>query len=151
MIYTIRKANMITDELKRFSTTYAHRVAGQYANIDFWLDEVITALKTLDEYKDRFNNLKTARADWLEKHNSEVHEYCRICNGRCEFSTGQPSPPTRTSSNTINSTRKELVNAAYYFLTRCYRLALLTEKELKEKCDLIGTSIDPDDLIYSNH
>ncbi|WP_299891978.1 hypothetical protein [uncultured Lacinutrix sp.] len=137
---------MITDQLRRFKSGYAHHVVGQFANIDFWLNEVLEAQKTIDQYNSRFNNIRDIQKNWINSHGTKVYDYCPHCGGKCELSNGTPSPPNRISSSDMNETRRNLVNSAYYFLTRCYRMGLLNDDELKQKCDLIGTSIDPNDL-----
>lgn len=146
MIYTIEKAKMITEQLKRFTTGYAHHVVGQFSNIDFWLKEVREAQETIDKYNVRFKNIKNTQEYWIENHGTEVYDYCPYCQGKCELSNGNPSPPKRVSSSDLSETRRELVYSAYFFLTRCFRMKLLDKEELKQKCDLIGTSIDPNDL-----
>ncbi|VXB55878.1 conserved hypothetical protein [Flavobacterium sp. 9AF] len=146
MIYTIKKANLIKEQLRRFTTSYAHHVVGQFANIDFWLNEVINSLEVIDEYKMRFDNIYNAQKKWIEDHGTIIHEYCPICNGKCEFSSGKPNLPVLKHKHEVNDMRKELVNTAYFFLLRCFRIGLLTGEELKQKCDTIGTSIDPNDL-----
>lgn len=149
MIYTIEKATVISSQLRKFTTAYAHHLVGQFANLDFWLEEVMAAQQTLDAYIYRFNQMQDAQQKWVEKHNVQVSDYCPICKGQCELNNrnrSPPTPPKRTSSKILGASRRELVDAAYYFLTRCYRLGLLDAYELKQKCDLIGTSIDPNDL-----
>ena len=44
MIYTVKKANLIGEQLRKFSTSTAWIVVGQFANLDFWMAEVKTAL-----------------------------------------------------------------------------------------------------------
>lgn len=143
MIYTFEKSDLITKQLRKFTTAYTHHVVGQYANIDFWINEVVTSLKAIDEHKKRFDKLYTAQKEWTEDHGTVIHEYCSICNGRCEFSNGKPRLPVYKHEKGL---RKELVDAAYFFLLRCFRIGLLTKEELKQKCDTVGTSIDPNDL-----
>jgi len=58
MIYTIEKANLISEQLRRFTDGYAHHVAGQFGNIAFWLHEVHESIKTIDEYNKRFNEMR---------------------------------------------------------------------------------------------
>ena len=146
MIYTIEKANLISNQLRRFTTGYAHHVAGQFANIDFWLHEVQESIKTIDEYSKRFNNMRDVQKRWVDAHGTVVYDYCPICGGKCEFSDGIPPPPLRTSSNELNAARKELIDSTYFFLLRCYRMSLLNRSNLEAKCNEIGTSIDPSDL-----
>lgn len=146
MIYTFEKSDLITKQLRKFTTAYTHHVVGQYANIDFWINEVVGSLKAIDEYKNRFDKLYTAQKEWTEDHGTVIHEFCPICNGKCEFSNGKPRLPVLQYKREKNDFRKELVDATYFFLLRCFRIGLLTREELRQKCDTIGTSIDPNDL-----
>lgn len=146
MIYTIEKAILINGQLAKFTRGYTHHVVGQFANIDFWLDEVVGALKGIDEYRLRFDRMYDAQKTWTEEHGTVVHEYCPVCKGQCEFSDGKPRLPTLKFKSEMAEARKELVDSIYFFLIRCYRIALLTHDELKQKCHVVGTSIDPDDL-----
>jgi len=146
MIYTIEKANMIAEQLRRFTSGYGHHVVGQFANVDFWLNEVKEAQRVIDQYNARFNNMRDTQKEWVENHGTIVYDYCSYCGGKCELSDGAPAPPRRTSSSDTDEARRQLVDTAYYFLTRCYRMELLNEEALKQKCDFIGTSIDPNDL-----
>ncbi len=146
MIYTIEKATLITEQLRRLTSGYAHHVAGQFANLDFWLNEVQEAIKTLDQHRSRFDKMRELQKAWVEDHGTVVHDHCPICRGICEFSDGRPSPPQNRYKNEIIETRRELIDSAYYFLVRCYRLGLLNDQTIKQKCDSIGTSIDPNDL-----
>ena len=147
-MYTIEKANLISEQLRRFTNGYAHHVAGQFANIDFWLHEVQQAIKTIDEYNKRFNNIRDGQKSWVESHGTVVHDYCPICGGKCELtdSNGQPTPPDRFPSNDLMSARRELIDSAYFFLLRCYRMRLLNKDVLETKCEEIATSIEPSDL-----
>lgn len=146
MIYTIEKATQVADLLQKFTTGYSHHVAGQYANIDFWLNEILESLKTIDAYNTRFNTMKEAQKQWVKKHDTRVFDYCSYCRGKCEFDNGIPSPPVRASNIDLKEARKYVVDAMYYFLLRCYREGMLTEQELEEKYNIIGTSIEPSDL-----
>ncbi len=150
MNYTIEKANRIAEQLRKFTTGYAHHVAGQFSNLDFWLDEVKTAQITIDEYKPRFYNIRNTQREWVEEHGTVVFDYCPRCGGKCQLSIGKPLTPNMMSNKMLKKARVELVNSTYYFLTRCYRQGLLNEKGLKQKCDFIGTSIDPQDLEKKN-
>jgi len=95
MIYTIEKANLITEQLRKFTVGYTHHVVGQFANIEFWINEVIEAIKTIDEHKNRFNNIYNAQKKWTEEHGTIVYDYCPMCKGRCEFSDGKPILPKK--------------------------------------------------------
>ena len=146
MIYTIEKAKLISEQLRRFTSGYAHHVAGQFANINFWVHEVQEAFKTIDEYNQRFNNIRDDQKKWVDAHGTRVYGYCPHCGGKCEFSDGIPTPPVRLSDIELQAARKELVDSVYFFLLRCYRMKLLNKNMLDTKCEEIGISIDPSDL-----
>ncbi len=146
MIYTIEKANLIADQLKKFTTAYTYHVAGQFANIDFWINEVVQSLNIIDEHRIRFDNISKAQKEWADNHKVVIHYYCPICKGRCEFSDGKPNPPKLRYKSDKSEARRDLLDSAYFFLIRCYRIGLLSKEELKQKCDVIGTGIDLEDL-----
>jgi len=149
MIYTVEKANLITKKFKKFRDGNDYLVAGQFANIDFWIEETIAALKAIDEHKIRFERMCTAQEIWVEEYNVRIPNHCIICEGICELMQGhdrKPELPIQYAKSDKTESRKELTESAYHFLTRCYRLGLLTFDALKLKCDSIGTSIDPYDL-----
>ncbi len=146
MIYTIEKAMLVRKQLQRFTTGYTYQVAGHFANVEFWLNEVKESLKTIDEHSERFNRIKDTQLQWVKDHGTEVFDYCAICGGKYELGNGIPPTPTSKYKVELKEARKNIVDAAYYFLTRCYRIGLLEMPDLREKCDEIGTSIDPSDL-----
>jgi hypothetical protein len=146
MIYSIEKASLISEQLRKFKDCFAHQLAGHYVNIDFWINEVRESLIVLDDYNKRFIAMRDGQSLWIENHGKPIHEYCPICKGKCEFSNGIPSLPTRVESSLLKETRKSLVNSAYYFLVRCYNSKLMDLKALENYCSEIGTSIEPKDL-----
>ncbi|MDI9312115.1 MAG: hypothetical protein QM535_18015 [Limnohabitans sp.] len=149
MIYTIEKANLLSKQLRRFTDGYAYMVAGQFANIDFWIEETINVLKALDEHKSRFEKMREAQDNWIEEKNVLIPNFCPICNGFCELEVHKykkPDLPKETAEKKKKESRKELVDATYFFLIRCYKTELLSKVELENYCKRIGTSVDPYDL-----
>lgn len=146
MVYTIEKANLISEQLKKFTTGYTHHVVGHYSNIDFWINEAIEALNTLDNHKKRFDKMYNAQKVWIEEHDTVVHDYCPVCNGKCEFDNGRPTLPKLKYKTELAETRKDLVDSIYFFLIRCFRIGLLNYDELNKRCNSVGTDIDPNDL-----
>jgi hypothetical protein len=146
MIYSIEKANLISEQLRKFKDCFAHQLAGHHANVDFWINEVKESLIVLDDYNKRFNVMRERQSVWIENHGKPIHEYCPICEGKCEFSNGVPTLPTRVESSLLKETRKNLVNSTYYFLVRCYNSKLMDLKTLENYCAEVGTSIEPKDL-----
>ena len=72
MIYTIEKANLITERLRRFTDSYAYMIAGQFANIDFWIDEVTNSIRAIDEHNLRFGKMCNAQKIWIEEKNVKI-------------------------------------------------------------------------------
>lgn len=142
-------ADLVASQLERFTTGLAHHVAGQFANLDFWLAEVTHALAVLDGYRRRFDVISEGQAKWVEAHDTRVPigGFCPMCAGRCEFySLEKPGPPTRMFSSDRDDARRRLKDAAYYFVLRYYRMGLLTEAGVRDACAKVGTSVDPTDL-----
>ncbi len=149
MIYTIESANLIAERLRKFTDSHDYMVAGQFANIDFWINEVVNSIRAIDEHNVRFEKMCEAQKEWIEEKNVRVPDYCHICNGICELSEQhykKPEPPKRKAKSEKKEARKELIDSAYYFLIRCYKIELLNEKELKNYCSQIGTGVDSFDL-----
>lgn len=150
-LYTTERAHLIAEQLRKFTSGYAHHVAGHFANMDFWLDEAEGALRAIDGHSERFDALKAGQAAWVERHATEVPvgEFCARCGGECEFSDGstvRPPAPWNRATSEKRDARRELVDAAYYFLARCCRMRLLSERDMRTQCDRLGTSIDPEDI-----
>ncbi len=80
MIYTIEKAKMITQQLKRFTTGYAYHVAVQFSNIDFWLNEVCEAQNTIDQYQLDFKELNLYTSTPIELKTCQLFRTLGILN-----------------------------------------------------------------------
>lgn len=149
MVYTIDKAELIGEQLRRFTTGKAHHVVGQFSNLDFWFGEVVAALKVIDDYGARFDRMAEAQSVWLDRHQIVELDYCAQCRGPCELE-GEvyrpPRAPTRYRRTEFKKARKTLVDSAYFFLARCARLNLLSEERLKRLCEEMGTSLDRNDI-----
>jgi hypothetical protein len=145
VIYTIERANLLAAQFQRFKSSHSHHLAGLFANLDFWLEEVEASYRIIDQYQERFTRLRQAQEDWVENHDSKEYRYCPICEGQCEFDDGTPPSPHRTSSADL-LTRHDLREAARSFLLRGYRAGILDEDQLHETCTRIGTGVEPSEL-----
>jgi len=150
MIYTVKRANLIAEQLRKFKDSNSWMVVGQFANLDFWLAEVKTSLNALIEHNSRFDKMYDAQKEWIDEHGIQVADNCPICQGVCELGNGsiKPKLPNRSpeTKSDKKEARQELLNSTYYFLVHCYKLKLINEEELRNKCADIGTSIDINDL-----
>ena len=148
MIYTVKKAQLISEQLRKFSDSDSWMVVGQYVNIEFWINEVQTSLQAI--HNARFRRMYTAQKDWIDSHSVQIPDNCRICGGICELGNGKKKPrlPQKSPETTIEKkeVRKELVDNMYSFLRRSYKLGLLDETDFRKYCDKIGTSVDLDDI-----
>lgn len=149
MIYTVEKANLISERLRKFTDSDDYMIAGQFANIEFWIEEVVYSIKAIDEHNKRFEKMYNSQKLWIEEKNVSVPNYCHICDGICELTDQhykKPELPKQRANQEKKEARKELIDSAYYFLIRCFKTNLLNIEELKMYCNKIGTSIDPVDM-----
>lgn len=146
--YSTDRADRVAAELERFANAYDYMVAGQVANLDFWLLEVEQALAAIDGYNSRFRRLADAQHDWISRHHVVVGTYCPQCGGRCEFDDGLkgPRPPRRVPSHEFEASRRRVRDAAYNFLVRAHRIGALDGPTLREASERLDLSIDPGDL-----
>ena len=150
MIYSVQRVKLIAEQLRKFSDADSWIVVGQYVNLEFWLEEVKSALIAIDEHNSRFNKMYDSQKKWIESHSITVPDNCPICQGICELGSGSRKPhlPKRSPETKADKkeSRQELINSTYYFLLRCYKLKLLSQKEIRSMCDELGTSIDLNDF-----
>lgn len=117
MAYSSDMAKLLAQQLNRLVTLKKHQLAGHFANLDFWLDEVKHCQAVIDGYRARFEHLR--------------HHDPRI-----------PRVPDRE----IESTRHELREAAYRFLIRCHHEGLLDEAALRQAADQLDIGVDLADV-----
>jgi hypothetical protein len=143
--YTTEQAALLATQLERLATGGPHQVAGQFANLEFWLDEAVHALAVIAGYPRRFHALRDAQQHWVSAHHTTTL-YCAMCNGRCELGPRSPLPPTRTSSSDLDEARRAVQQGCRRLLVRCHRLGLLDAAALSAACDRIGAALEPEDL-----
>jgi hypothetical protein len=133
-------AKLVTDQLTRFVTLNRHQLAGQVANLDFWLGEVRHCLEVIDGYNKRFERLRTAQIRYVE-----VHQTTEWPLGDTEFPE-KASPPGRIPDAELREARRALREAAYRFLVRCFNEGFIDEPALRRDCDSLGLGIEASDL-----
>ena len=146
MAYSIDQATLISVQLEKFTTSYAHHLIGQFANLDFWIAEANHAIAVIDNYHKRFTRMRDAQRDWVKAHKTVENSFCPYCGGSCEFGPKPPQRPTRIRSQELEEARRRLKDAVYQFLLRCHRGGLLDDMALKAACEQAGTSVDLKDL-----
>lgn len=150
MIYTVQRAKLIAEQLRKFSDSNSWMVVGQFVNLEFWIEEVKTVLKAIDQHNSRFDKMYDAQKEWIDSHTIQVPDNCPICQGVCELGSGsiKPNLPKKSSETKSDKkeSRKELLNSTYYFLLRCYKLKLMSKEEFQNKCEDLGKSVDINDI-----
>lgn len=133
-------------QIEKIASYNTHQLAGQFANLDFWLAEATHAIRILDGYPNRFKQLREAQIRWVDAHDTLVSDYCPHCGAACEFGPQRPTPPHRIPSNELDTARRALRDAVYHLLLRLFRLRWIEEEKLREACERVGTSVDVTDL-----
>jgi hypothetical protein len=127
--------------LSRFVTLNRHQLAGQAANLDFWLSQVYHALTVIDGYGPRFVRMHAAQEQYVATH------------GTKEYALGweypvasKAAPPRRIPDREMRSARKSLVEAAYRFVARCHRDHLISETCFLDVCRSLGINTDGESI-----
>lgn len=113
MAYSTEVAGLLANQLKRFVTLNPHQLAGQVANLDFWLAEVAHALAVIDGYGVRFVRMDTVQVQFVAAHGA----------------TWKATPPRRIPDRELQKARRELTDAAIRFLECCRKDGLISEGE----------------------
>jgi hypothetical protein len=146
MNYTLEHASLLARQLAALATRDAHQLAGQVANLEFWLGEARHVLATIDGYPARFRRLRDGQQAWVARHETRDRRPCPYCGGKpCELA-GTPPPPTRTSSDDLEAARRAVRQGCYRLLLRLHSLALLDEPALEAACDSVGVTLEREDL-----
>jgi hypothetical protein len=146
MSYSTEISQTLTNTLNRFVTLNPHQLSGHAGNLDFWLDEIKHCIKINEEYRKRFEAMKTAQIRYVSA--KGTLEFSKVCNGYCPIcAEGKSAKPPRSVPDTeIKETLRALRDAAYTFLIHCYKTGFIEEVKLREAMDYIGVSIDIRDL-----
>ena len=140
MSYSENLARVVTQQLERFVTLNRHQLVGHVANLDFWLGEARHALSVLDGYESRFRSMKEAQDAYVTLHQTQTWWPTD------PDIAGRPSPPVRVPDVDRQTARRELADATYHFLVRCFKETFLDETAFRTACGQLGIGIDPSDL-----
>src|SRR5690349_1305259 len=144
--YSIARAELIAKQIGRFATQHLHQLAGHHANLAFWLSEAASALDALDGYQQRFKHLRDAQLSWVRDHDTKVNLFCPVCQGPCEFGPQTPDRPHRVPSEQLDTARAAVRGAVRQFVVRLHHAGFLSEQEVRHAADLVGVSIEQEDL-----
>jgi len=123
--------------LERFLTLHPYQLAGQVANINFWVSEVRHVLRAIDGYPTRFRQLKVGQTDFIVTHGTKVSLYGDRVS---------PSPPRRVSDVDLQHARRSVTEAMYRFLLRLQKEKLLPSNDLCAICTELDIGVDPADF-----
>ena len=135
MAFSSDVAKLVADQLTRFLSLNRHQLAGQVANLDFWEAEVRHALDVIDGYGVRYVRLSMNQEHFLKTHGtgetrsereSIPHSYAR--------------PVQRIPDRELQKARRHLTDAAFKFLSRCFREELISEEQFAGVCERLGLS-----------
>jgi hypothetical protein len=90
MSFSTDMAALVANQLARFVTLNRHQLAGQAANLDFWLAQVRHALAVIDGYGVRFVRMYGAQEQYVAAHGTTE----LIPGGDCPIER-KASPPRR--------------------------------------------------------
>jgi hypothetical protein len=144
--YSIARAELIADQIGRFATQHLHQLAGHHANLAFWISEAAAAVRTIDDYQQRFRQLRDGQAAWVREHDTKITQICPVCRGPCEFGPQTPERPHRVPSEDLDAARKAVRVAVRQFVLRLFHAGFLSEAEVGQAADLVGVSIEQEDL-----
>jgi hypothetical protein len=141
MSFSTEIAKLVTNQLSRFVTLNRHELAGQVANLDFWLGEVRHALEVLDGYGQRFQKLKSGQAKYVSEHNTIQYH---LDDPSCTYD--KTWTPQRVPDTELKVARRSMTEAAYRFLVRCLNDGLIPESGVRDACASLGIGVDASDL-----
>lgn len=140
MAFTTDMANLVAGQLSRFITLNRHQLAGQVANLDFWIAQVCNAQEAIDGYSARFERLKASQRRYVADHETVAFDL------RETSMRGRAEPPRRVADSELQQARRSLREAAYRFLIRCCNEGMVPESELRVICKSLDISMETSDL-----
>lgn len=144
--YSIERAALLVGQLERLATQNVHQLAGQLANLDFWVAEAAAALHIIEDYPQRFRRLREAQVEWVSSHGTKVSGYCRVCQGACEFGARTPAPPQRTPSDDLARAGEAVRRAMRSLLLRLHAAQLLGEDGVRQVGSQLELRLEPEDF-----
>jgi hypothetical protein len=129
MPFSTDLALLVASQLSRFVTLNRHQLAGQVANLDFWLDQVRNGLAAIDGYGKRFHQMKVAQTKHVKEHHTTEFSLDDPC-----CTQGMPAPPRKVPEQELQAARQALCDATRRFLRRCTKDGLIPDATLREAC-----------------
>jgi hypothetical protein len=141
MAYSSDITKTLTVQITKFATLNPHQLVGHVANLDFWVAEVRRCLDVIDGYDRRFEQMKTAQTKHISEHGTvEI---------RLDDSWGNQRtvpPPRRVPSAELGEVKRNLCDATYRFVVRCFNEGLIDEDLLRRTCKRLDIGVEARDL-----
>ncbi len=137
MSYSTDVAGLLTNQLARFVTLNPYQLAGQAANLEFWVTEVRHALDVLGGYAKRFQRTKSAELRYVKEHETYAFEF-----GKPDDFGFMPPRSSKVPDRRLKDARVTLTDAARRFVIRCYKVGLIDEAALRKACDDLAIWIE---------
>lgn len=133
MSFSTDIADLVAKQLTRFTTLNRHQLAGQAANLEFWLGEVQHALAVIDGYGVRFTQMHAAQEQHVTAHGTTEFKL------DADWDTKhRASPPRRVPGQELEKARRNLIQAALRFLDRCRTEGFLSDEQLSAIMEKAG-------------
>jgi hypothetical protein len=135
--YSSRIAELLTGQLNKFVTLNRHQLAGQAANLDFWLLEVRHCLAVIDGYRERFERMRTAQENHVQGHaTAEFPLNINLQDRERDLEPfKRPEQLRPVNDKKLRQSRGDLCEATYRFLLRCCNQGLISEAVLRASCE----------------
>jgi hypothetical protein len=133
MSFSTDMANLVGEQLARFVTLNSHQLAGQVANLDFWLAQVRHALSVIDGYGVRYIQMHAAQELYVT-----THAIVEFSFGDVSPNEKRAAPPRRIPDREMQKARRSLVEVTSRFLKRCQQDGLISESQVSEAWRSLG-------------
>lgn len=127
MAYSADVAKLLTDRLTKLTTLNRHQLAGQGANLDFWLSEVEHALAIIDGHPARFARMRRAQTGHAREFQSHELDSKLL---------------KRVPDAEFRDARQALSQATVRFLARCATEGLVDESTAHRESERLGIGAD---------
>jgi hypothetical protein len=141
MSFSTELARLVSGQLSRLATLNRHQLAGQAANLDFWVGQARHALEALDGYGARFVRMHAAQEQHVSAHGTTEYALGVDCP-----TARRAAPPRRVPDRELREARQALVEAAYRFLARCRKEGLVSLAQLAAARETLGVGSDGEAL-----
>jgi hypothetical protein len=135
MAYSTDIADLLAAQLQKFVTLNRHQLAGQVANLDFWLAEVRHCLDVIDRYPERFARLSSAQEQHVTRHGTVEFD---LTDREFQY---RASPAQRVPAQAMQKSRRGLVQVTRQLLQRCVKEGFLTDDAARRALEGLGIDV----------